>query len=150
MSLNNKAAKHDMTEIKVLCTVDRLNISSRSIPSELEAKQWQHLVDKHCGERSSTNRWHKRSGGLLGIGRKAWQQMRSVCHINTPCLDTHGPLPRSQTSLFFEEQERAQRTKGRGKGERRRFASLLSPSRDPSHARSQFPVLLARLLRFCD
>ena len=45
MSLNNKAAKHDMTEIKVLCTVDRLNISSRSIPSELEAKQWPHLVD---------------------------------------------------------------------------------------------------------
>ena len=40
----------------------------------------------------------------------------------------------------------AQGRKGRGKKERRRIASLLSPSLDPSRARPQFLVLRTRLL----
>ena len=35
----------DKVEVKRLWTVDRLNASSRSIPSEQDARQWPHLVD---------------------------------------------------------------------------------------------------------
>ena len=35
----------DKIEVNRLWTVDRLNASSRSIPSELDAKQWPHLAD---------------------------------------------------------------------------------------------------------
>ena len=38
-----------------------------------------------------------------------------------------------------------QNCQGINRFSRRRFASLLSPSRDPSHARPQFLELLARL-----
>ena len=35
----------DKIEVNRLWTVDRLNASSRSIPFELDAKQWPHLAD---------------------------------------------------------------------------------------------------------
>ena len=44
-------------------------------------------------------------------------------------------------SLFFEGQERAQRTKGREKGERRRFAIL---SLSLSHGPSRFVLVASR------
>ena len=57
-------------------------------------------------------------------------------------------VPRSQTSLSRCQSGGRAREEGKGKG---CFASLLSPSRDPSRARSQFLVLLARLLHLlCD
>ena len=57
-------------------------------------------------------------------------------------------LPRSQTSLFFSRNKSAR--KRPREGEKARDAFRLSLSRNPSRARSQFLVFLARLLLLCD
>ena len=59
----------DKVEVKRLWTFDRLNASSRSIPSEQDARRWPHLEDIKL---PSINHLHQRSRGLLGVRRKAW------------------------------------------------------------------------------
>ena len=61
----------DKVEVKRLWTVDRLNASRRSIPSEQDTRRWPHLEDiKYKRETSPINRRHQRARGLLESSSK--------------------------------------------------------------------------------
>ncbi|KAL9967319.1 hypothetical protein ACROYT_G025519 [Oculina patagonica] len=67
----------DKLEIQRLWTVDKVNASSHSIPTNQDISSWPHLQDINLLSIEETNIELIRiqcPRGLLGIGRKAWQQ----------------------------------------------------------------------------